>query len=425
MVKLGKSLDFFRVLWEDGGMIKRNITKPMLDILKKHEKIAFVSGPRQTGKTTFSEMILGDFFQGTYVSWDIITDQKRILQNPYFFEEENRDPSKKFLVIFDEIHKYANWKNYLKGCYDKYKKDFAFIATGSGRLDMFTKGGESLFGRYFPLKLLPLSVGELRENEISWKLFEKSFKEGFKTKKNDRKNYEKLFKISGFPETFLKNDIAFYNIWSSERKKTLVREDIRSAYAIREISNIEILSNLLPDKVGSTLSVNSLREDLGVSFDSVKKWLLILEQFYYFFSIPPYSKSISRAIKKEKKIYLYDWVEIDAKPQRFENIVAFHLYKAVSLWKNLGIKNIDLHYIRDKDGREVDFLMTKNKSPYVLIETKYKDTNISKNLLHFQEKTNTPVAIQLVHQAGVYKKTQKNKKTQYIMSTERFLASLP
>jgi len=406
-------------------MLERNITAPVLEILGQNNKIALISGPRQSGKTTFSKMIKENYQQGIYVNWDIVTDQRKIIKDPYFFEKENRNPKKKFLVVFDEIHKYSKWKNYLKGCYDKYRDEFSFIATGSGRLDMFTKGGDSLFGRYFPLNLLPLSLGELNGVEISWKNFYKKIEDGFEIDEQSRKNYEKLFKMSGFPEPFLKNKKTFYNVWSSSRKKTLIREDIRNAYAIREISNIEILSNLLPDKVGSKLSVNSLREDLNVGFDSVKNWLLILEQFYYFFSIPPYSKSISRAIKKEKKLYLYDWVEIENKGKRFENIIAFHLHKAVKLWNSCGLGNFELAYIRDRENKEVDFVIIKEKKPAMLIESRFRDENISKNLLHFQEKIGIPIAIQVVHKKEIMKKTKKNNLVQYIISAENFLNTLP
>ncbi len=406
-------------------MIQRNISKTTLDILLKYNKIAMVSGPRQSGKTTFSKKILESFEQGIYVNWDIINHQKKILKNPYFFEEEDRDSQKKFLVIFDEIHKYPNWKNYIKGCYDGYKDDFSFICTGSGRLDIFTKGGDSLFGRYLPLPLLPFSLGELISNDISWKIFSKCLKDGFKKNNKNRKIYENLLRFSGFPEPFVKKEKTFYNVWSSERKKTLVREDIRNAYAIREIANIEVLSNLIPDKVGSKLSVNSLREDLNSSFDSVKNWLLILEQFYYFFSIPPYSKSVSRSIKKERKVYLYDWVEVFEKAKRFENILAFHLYKAVKLWNSCGFGNFELFYIRDRDEREVDFLIVKDKRPFVLIEAKLNDVTVSKNLIHFQSVLNAPYGVQVVHKEGVFKKTTKNGFVQFVVSIDNFLSFLP
>ncbi len=406
-------------------MIKRNIEKFSLKVLKEFNKILFVSGPRQSGKTTFATMLLENYFQGKYLNWDIINHQKIITKNPYFFEEENRDLKKDFLVIFDEIHKYNNWKNYLKGCYDGYKNEFKFIVTGSGRLDIFKKGGDSLFGRYFAVNLFPFTLGELENNNfISWNDFYNVLNKGFDNK-SYYETFEQLFNLSGFPEPFLKSSKTFYNIWSNERKKTIIREDIRNAYLIKDISNIEILSAILPDKIGSPLSINSLKEDIKASFDSIKKWLLILEQFYYFFRIKPYSKSLSRAIKKENKIYLYDWVEIEDISVRFENLIAFHLYKAVNLWTQMGFGNFELFFLRDKEKREVDFLITKNNKPVFMVEAKFNDEDISKNLLIFQKKLSIPFAIQVVNKKNVLKKMQKNNLIQYVVSADNFLSNFP
>lgn len=405
-------------------MIRRNIEDFAVDVVKRHNKMLFVSGPRQSGKTTFAEMLLKDKFQGIYTNWDIYNDQKRITKDPYFFEKESRDLSQRFLVIFDEIHKYKNWKNYLKGCFDGYGREFNFIVTGSGRLDLFKKGGDSLFGRYFAIHLFPFSLGELEGNKIDWDIFYESLLNGFE-KKSSFASYEQLFNLTCFPEPFLKNERAFYNLWSNERKKTLIREDIRDAYAIKEISNIEALSNLLPYKVSSTLSVNSLREDLKAAFDSVKKWLSILEQFYYFFTVKPYSKSISRAIKKEPKVYLHDWGEIEDEPARFENIIAYHLHKAVNLWTGVGLGRFELFYLRDKEKREVDFLVVKNGESILLVEAKYLDEELSKNLLYFQAKIKIPFAVQVIHKKDVLKRTRINNHLQYVISADMFLRCLP
>lgn len=404
-------------------MIKRNIEGFAYTVLNNYNKMLFISGPRQSGKTTFAKIILESNSQGIYANWDIYDDQKKIIHTPYFFQNENRDLKKKFLVVFDEIHKYSKWKNYLKGCYDGFNGEFSFLVTGSGRLDLFKKGGDSLFGRYFSVNLLPLSLGEIEGRILSWDNFYNIIINGFELRQNNQ-TYEQLFSFSGFPEPFLKAETAFYNIWSNERKRTLIKEDIRDAYVIKDISNIEILSNLLIYKIGSPLSVNSLREDLNAAFDSIKKWLLILEQFYYFFSVKPYTKSISRAIRKESKIYLYDWVEIADEGVRFENIVAFHLYKAALLWNSLGFGNFGLFYLRDKDGREVDFLIVKEGVPLILIEAKFKDEAISKNLLYFQSKLKTPFAIQVINKKNMLKRTKINGFTQYVISADNFLESL-
>ncbi len=406
-------------------MLKRNIEKFSLRVLREFNKILFISGPRQSGKTTFAQMLLQNYFQGTYLNWDIINHQKIIAKNPYFFEEENRDLKKDFLVIFDEIHKYNNWKNYLKGCYDGYKNEFKFIVTGSGRLDIFKKGGDSLFGRYFAVNLFPFSLGEIVNIRFtSWNDFYNTLKEGFENK-SCYETFDQLFNLSGFPEPFLKSSKTFYNIWHNERKKTIIREDIRNVYFIKDISNMEILSALLPDRIGSPLSMNSLREDIKASFDSIKKWLLILEQFYYFFKIKPYSKNLARTIKKENKIYLYDWVEIEDDSVKFENLIAFHLFKAVNLWTQMGEGNFDLFFVRDKEKREVDFLITKDNKPLFMVEAKFNDETISKNLLLFQSKLSIPFAIQVVNKRNVLKRMKKNNLIQYVISADNFLSNLP
>jgi predicted AAA+ superfamily ATPase len=381
----------------------------------------FISGPRQSGKTTFAKMLLDKLSQGIYTNWDIINDQKKIIHTPYFFENENRDLKEKYLVIFDEIHKYKNWKNYLKGCFDKYNAEYSFVITGSGRLDLFKKGGDSLFGRYFAINLFPFSLSEIElKHAPSFENLQQCLLEGFDVKQA-KQTYDQLFHFSGFPEPLLKSDTSFYNIWSNQRKMTLIKEDIRDAYFIKDISNIEILANILPYKVGSLLSLNSIREDMNVAFESVKKWLSILEQFYYFFSIKPYTKSIQRAIKKEKKIYLYDWVEIESEPIRFENMIAFHLFKAINLWSGFGYGKFDLFYIRDKDSKEVDFLITKDTQPLFMVEAKFDDENISKNLIAFQQKTKTPFLIQVINKTGVLKKKTYDGYIQYLISADNFL----
>ncbi len=405
-------------------MIDRNLYAGARKILNDYGKMLFISGPRQAGKTTLAKKLLEASGQGTYFNWDIINHQKKLIADPYFFEKENRDPARKFMVILDEIHKYGKWKNYLKGAYDAYSADFSFLVTGSGRLDLFKKGGDSLLGRYLPLQLFPLSLGEIIGNEPDWGKFKKSLSTMGKGT-GSRKIYRRLLEFSGFPEPYTKQNREFYNMWAQERKKLLIKDDIRSAYAIREISNIEILSNLLPGRVGSPLSINSLREDVNAAFDSIKDWLLILEQFYYLFRLKPFSRRISRSLKKEAKAYLYDWVEVPDEALRFENITAMHLYKAVSLWRALGQANTELFYLRDKEKREADFLLTENGRPFIIIECKHASEEISENMLTFQKKTGVPLAIQLLHKQGVTKKTTLNGQTQWVLSAEHFLELLP
>jgi hypothetical protein len=406
-------------------MIERTPITLIKEIIETFNKMAFVSGPRQVGKTTLAKRYQEHFEQGLYLNWDNLPHQKRILSDPLFFEKENRDPKKPFLVVFDEIHKYARWKNYLKGVYDEYKDEFRFLVTGSGRLELYKKGGDSLLGRYFSVPLFPLSLGELRGKLTNLKDFRKALADPPPSSKENSEFYQGLFQFSGFPEPFSRGTGAFYRRWFAERKTLLLREDIRDASAIREISLLEHMAHLLPERIGSPLSLNALKEDIGVAFETVRDWLLLLEQFFYLFRLAPFTGRLARTLRKESKAYLFDWVEVEQESLRFENVVALHLLKAVRLWKAMGDVPIGLNYIRDKEKREVDFILSERGKPFCLIECKASEEDLSPSLLYFQRKLMVPCAIQLLHRADICKKMKREGATQWVISADRWLATLP
>lgn len=406
-------------------MIQRTSIDLIREIIEKDNKMAFMSGPRQVGKTTLAKHYKGLFGQGLYLNWDNVAHQKKILTDPLFFEKENRDPGKPFLLIFDEIHKYGRWKNYLKGTYDDYKEEYRFLVTGSGRLEFFKKRGDSLLGRYFSVPLLPLSMGELRGKLTTFHEFIERLDDPPASTQEDIEGYHHLFRFSGFPEPFLRGSSSFYRRWFSERKTLLIREDIRDTTAIREISLMEHLAHLIPERIGSPLSLNALKEDVGVAFETIRDWLLVLEQFFYLFRVFPFTGSLTRTLRKESKTYLFDWVEIEDEGIRFENLVALHLLKATRLWKATGEVELDLNYVRDKEKREVDFVLSQKGRPLVLIECKASELNLSPSLIYFQKKLNIPKAIQVVHQPGICKKLRSEGFTQWIISADRWLSALP
>ena len=406
-------------------MIDRTASIILDQIISEFGKMAFVSGPRQVGKTTLAQHYQQRFSQSVYLNWDSLPHQRKILTDPAFLEKENRDPTSPFLVIFDEIHKYARWKNYLKGLYDQYKDEFRFLVTGSGRLDLFKKGGDSLLGRYFSVLLLPLSVGELSGGLHSLAEFKQGLNSPPVDSQDNQSAYEQLFRFSGFPEPFSRGRTDFYNLWFAERKTLLVREDIRDASAIREISLLEHLAQLIPGRIGSPLSINALREDVGVAFETARDWILLLEQFFYLFRVPPFTARVSRALRKETKVYLFDWVEIEKEGIRFENLVALHLLKAVRLWQAQGEGTLSLNFIRDKEKREVDFVLSEKGKPLCLIECKASDEELAPSLVYFQKKLGVPVAVQLVHKSGVCQKRRIQGMTQWVISADRWLALLP
>ena len=406
-------------------MIQRTCIELLAEVIEKFNRMAFLSGPRQVGKTTLAKYYQSHFEQSEYVSWDSFRDRKRILTDPYFFEKANRNPRKPFLVILDEIHKFARWKNYLKGAYDQYNDEFRFLITGSGRLELFKKGGDSLLGRYFSVPLLPLTMGEVDGNLTRLKEFLRRLSDPRSSSKETNSRYQNLFRFGGFPEPFSRASQTFYNLWFSERKTLLLKEDIRDAMAIRQISLLEHLAHLIPERIGSPLSINALREDVGVAFETARDWLLVLEQFFYLFRVAPFTGALSRTLRKEYKVYLFDWVEVESESIRFENLVALHLLKAVHLWKAMGEGDIGLHFVRDKEKREVDFLLSRKGKPFLLVECKASDEELSPHLLYFQKRLGAPVAVQLLHKPGVSKKRRAEGMTQWIISADRWLSMLP
>lgn len=406
-------------------MIERTTLPLLTETIETYNKMAFLSGPRQVGKTTLAQDYRTHFKQSLYFLWDNILNQKKLLKDPYFFQKENRDPKKPFLVVFDEIHKYARWKNYLKGAYDEFKDQFRFLVTGSGRLEMFKKGGDSLLGRYFSVPLFPLSLGELSLKRPTLDQFKSMLSDVPVAPVDAQSKYQRMFATSGFPEPFLRGTIDFYNRWFQERKSLLLREDIRGMANIKELSLLEMLSHLIPERIGSPLSINALKEDVGVAFETVRDWLDLLDRFFYLFRLTPYAGTLARSLKKEKKAYLYDWVEISEEGYRFENLVALHLLKAVKTWEALGQGRISLHYLRDKEKREVDFCLVEGKKILCLIECKTSQDDIAPALSYFQRKLGVPWAVQLLHKSGICKKLKTSGQTQWIISADRWLNLLP
>jgi len=282
-----------------------------------------------------------------------------------------------------------------------------------------------LFGRYFSVPLFPLSLGELRGKLTTLAEFRKSLEDPPASSKESSSNYDRLFHFSGFPEPYVRGTKEFYYRWFSERKTLLVRQEIRDASAIREISLLEHLAHLIPERIGNPLSLNGLKEDIGVAFETIRSWLLLLEQFYYLFRLSPFTGRLTRTLRKETKAYLFDWVEIDNEALRFENLVAFHLLKAVKIWKSMGQPTIELNYLRDKEKREVDFVLSEKGKPFCLIECKDSDDDLAPSLLHFQKKLEVPYAVQLMHSPGICKKMRREGSIQWVISADRWLTALP
>lgn len=379
------------------------------------EKFVLLSGPRQVGKTTLSQNWL-EGKNGLYLNWDIPEDRERILGRDFISSLDTG------ALVLDEIHKYARWKSWVKGLYDKRSSTLQAVVTGSARLNVYQKSGDSLLGRYELLRLHPLSIGELSHGKLTPPI-QKELNDWLEIGHSQVRlaDWKQLEACSGFPEPFYRNDPLQHRRWSTRRRELLIREDLRELSQIKTLSLIEHLALLLPSRVGAPLSLNSLREDLQVAFDTVKNWIETLEHLYYCFRISPYSKKIGRSLKKEQKLYLWDWSQVENEGSRFENMVASHLLKAVHAWNDVGYGNYELNYWRDLEKREVDFVLTQSKKPIVLIECKKSDTTPSQSLLKLGQQLGGIPQIQLIDQPGYDRRLGQVR----IVDAARYLAALP
>ena len=342
-------------------LIPRNLSQNIRQDLA--EKMVFLSGPRQVGKSTLAQSLIPDYRDGhpAYLNWDDGESRQKILKRRWPFDEK--------IIIFDEIHKYARWKNLVKGHYDMLGNTHSFMVTGSSQLNVFRKGGDSLMGRYYHYRLHPLSPIEV----------------GF-----EKNNMDRLMKFGGFPEPFLKASPVFLKRWQKNRQEQVIREDLRNLEKVRDIHSLEILAEMLPERVGSPLSIKSLAGDLGVDFKTARHWIEIFESLYYCYRIEPYGAPKVRAVKKERKLYLYDWSQVEGQGARFENMVASHLLKFCHYQEDTAGEKMELRFLRDTDKREIDFVVMKGGKPLFALECKSGEKNLSPHIKYFRQRTDIP-----------------------------------
>ncbi len=318
-------------------------------------KMVFISGPRQIGKTTLSKSLLGK--SGTYLNWDFDAHRERILKSEW--------PIDKGILVLDEIHKYKNWRNTVKGVFDVLGDKISILVTGSAKLDTYRRSGDSLQGRYHHYRMHPLSISEL-----DWK----------------EKTILDLLRLGGFPEPFFSGSDVKSKRWRKDHRTRIIREELVSVEQFQDLGTIELLAMRLPNLIGSVFSINAIREDLQVAHKTVDKWLTALDSLYYTYRLLPFGAPTIKAVKKEKKLYLWDWSVIEDMGIKFENWIASELlYMTHHKEDTLG-EEWELRYFRDSEKREVDFVLIKDQKPYAFVECKLSETNTSPHLRYLKHK---------------------------------------
>lgn len=350
--------------------MKRYCERPIYQDLQK--KMVFIGGPRQVGKTTLSKsMCRGPFSEGEYFNWDVDTDRRIILKKAWSKEAP--------LIIFDEIHKYPRWKQWIKGVYDSKTDQQQYLVTGSARLDVYKQGGDSLMGRYHYWRLHPVTLDEI---PLSLTVDE---------------TYQRLLTLGGFPEPFLSGDEREARRWRRERFDRILREDVRDLENIHNIQLLYLFVDALRSRAGQLITLSNIARDLEIAPKTAKSWLTLCERMYISFSIYPFIGKVPRSIRKPAKVYFYDNADtLTDNGSRLENLVATTLLKRLNFIEDYMGYRCQLYYVRDKDGREVDFLTVCNGVIEDLIEVKWQDTSISSSLKYYAKHLKPKRAVQLV-----------------------------
>jgi predicted AAA+ superfamily ATPase len=401
--------------------MKRIYHTMVVDHFARNEQILFLSGPRQVGKTTIAKSCskLTDYFK--YLNWDKILDREQILlgENAAL----NGLPmhtllEKKPIIVFDEIHKYKHWRTFLKGLIDEYKGDLDVLVTGSAKLNLYRRGADSLMGRYFNCRVHPFSIAEMNRTELPSEIISLP-------KKIQDDKFQALFEFGGFPEPLIKQDKKFYNQWQNLRQEQMIREDIRDLAHIQELAQLEVLAIHLQQQTGQLIEYSNLAKKIRVSDQTIRRWITVLESFFYCFTIKPWSSNISRTLIKQPKIYLWDWSQLQDRGAKVENFVASHLLKAIHFWTDIGFGKYELYFLRDKDKHEVDFLITQNQKPWMMVEVKNSGKEpLSPSLLRFQSQINAPHVFQVAFDMPYIEKNCFSLKKPMIVPMKTFLSQL-
>ena len=373
--------------------IERYVEKEFFSLLNQYRQMIFLSGPRQVGKTTAIRNMSERLPVSHYLNWDNVRHRQRFLQNPADFASEmglDQVAENSIVCIFDELHKFSRWRDFLKGLHDTYTT-FNAVVTGSAQLNVFSRGGDSLRGRYFPYTLHPLSVAELvrssndREDTISTS-----------PQEIPDDQWDAVLRFGGFPEPFQRASQRFHNRWKLAMNDQVLREEVRDLTRVRELSQIESLALQIRNRVGQLSNYLGLSRSVQSSVDSVRRWTAILESLYFCYRVTPWYKNVPRSLRKEPKFYLWDWSQVQDSGAKAENIVASALLKSVNWWTESGLGVYSLHFLRDTQKREVDFVVVRDGDPWFLVEVKSgSSSSLSPQLSYFQNQIGAKHAFQV------------------------------
>lgn len=355
------------------------------------EKLILLTGPRQVGKTYLSQHLDKKF---QYFNFDALESRREMLEKSWL-----RDGN---LLVFDEIHKMRRWKQWLKGIYDLEKGKNKILVTGSARMDTYKKAGDSLAGRHYAVRLLPFSLRELQSP-------------------HPRETFEDMLRLGSFAEPFLSGSERKAALWRKSHLDIILRQDLMTQEAVRDVISIETLVELLSYRVGHGISYKNLADELSTSPQTIKRWIQLLESYFIIFTVHPYVKSVAEAVKKEPRIFFYDVGRVKADEGfKIENLVALHLLKRNWFLEDTQGAKTRLCYIRDKKKHEVDFAIECDGRLTHLLEIKKSEDSFNQSLSYFAQRLKPEKSLHLVLDL----KREKDFEHYQVRDLSKFLSNL-
>lgn len=392
-------------------------------------KMVLIAGPRQSGKTTLIQGWLERRgCASLYFNWDDPRVRRAWRQDPHFFEGPARASGQKPpWIAFDEVHKATRWRDLLKGWFDTLGHEFRFVITGSARLDLLRRAGDSLVGRYLLFHLFPFSLAEYlgRAGDPcppAW-LQTRSCPPGtWDLPRGVGPSFEEYLRRGPFPDPLLAGSDRFSRRWAQEYLTLVIRQDLRDLTRISQLDRLESLVEILPGSVGAPVSCSALGRVLETAHSTVRLWLESLRRFYLVFPLRPYSRNLRRALRREPKWYFLDWSHVPAGWARLEDLIASVLWQSCHSWTDAGLGRFELRYLRTLDKKEIDLILLRDGRPVAAIEVKEGDLDPASTLVRRQAYLGCHVlAFQVVGTPDIARRAGPDL---WVVSADRFLNSL-
>lgn len=355
-------------------MIKRTVEQHLLRLAKQYPVVT-ITGPRQSGKTTLSQIV---FPHKRYISLENLENRRMAVQDPQRFLSDLPEGA-----ILDEIQRAPDLLSYIQGIVDERKKEGMFILTGSKQFELMDTITQSLAGRTALVKLLPLSYREAyglgqKKVNLNTVLFT-----GF---------YPRIFDKKLNPTEAL----AFY-------ATTYIERDVRSLVQVHDLSRFEMFLKICASQTGQILNLSHLSNECGIAVNTIKSWLSVLEASYIVFLLRPHYKNFKKRLIKAPKLYfidvglaaflldIQDEAHLKNHPLRgalFETFVVTEMLKK----RFNHIQTNNMYYFRDNVGNEVDVLMDMG-SEIIPVEIKSGQTMTDEffGSLNYYRKLNSDV----------------------------------